>query len=545
VNWKVQSAPTGNALTDTQTYQFAEVAHLYDAQDPYRIETYERRANEVCDVFDTLHRNQLADALHDYMHALGASSRHLRLLETLRQADTVVVVTGQQAGLFTGPMYAVSKALSAIGVAKSMSEKLGRPVLPVFWIASEDHDWAEVNHAYVLDASDDVKRISVPVRIPAHQMVYHTSLPAEAVEDTLRQVHATLPEGLEKASMMSEIRAAYSPGMSLSTWFAKVLLMLLQAHDIILLDPCLPALRKLVAPVWVRALQNAQAVQENLRVAYQAVADAGYTPEVVRDETNSTLFYVEDGARYVLELTPSGRLRARGHGLEQSLEAWIALAQDNPSAFSSNVLLRPVVQDCLLPTLVYVGGPSEIAYHPLSRAVFRTHGRTLPPLLMRQRVTWFLPSVLRNMKKWDVAEDEILVQPDLVTPVLDSFGAKLIAEEFATLKSVATAQWSAWSAQHEALGPQVDDMVQAHVRRELSLIETLERKTQMLLTQRHDAEVRQLRHIERWLWTDGHPQERHLCPLNIWAKFGLDIFGQVPTWGDLSTPAPVYHMYIS
>lgn len=146
--------------------------------------------------------------------------------------------------------------------------------------------------------------------------------------------------------------------------------------------------------------------------------------------------------------------------------------------------------------------------------------------------------------KWDVGEDEVLVRPDLVTPILDSFGAKLLTEEFAGMKFDAAKRWEAFGSLRSALGPQVKDMVEAHVRRELSSMERLERKMQMLLASRHKDEVQQLRHIEHWLWPNGRAQERFLCPLNLWAKFGSEVFGQVPVWGDLSLPAPVYHVYL-
>jgi bacillithiol synthase len=543
LDFVMRNEQTGNQLTDLHTMHFEQVSHLFDNQDPYQLETYRQRANQVAPMFSSLHRDALVDGLLSYLQGINASKESLRQVERLRDTDSVAVVTGQQAGLFTGPMYSISKALTVIGLAKSLEADLDRPVVPIFWIASEDHDWAEVNHAYILDHNDEVVRVSIQENAQPHQMVCHTKLSERAVDSCLRQIFEQLPEGQFKLEMVTELKAAWHEGDSLSLWYARIMAILFADHGLVMVDPCLPALRRLVVPVWKQAIFRHETVQKSLDEAYREVQSAGYAPQVIRDETNTTLFYVENCKRYVLEQASSVALRARGQNIEKGLRQWADLADLDASRFSSNVLLRPLVQDFLLPTLAYVGGPAEIAYHALSRGVFHAHGRILPPLVLRQRITLYPPSVQRVLINKGLTLEEITRQKDLVPALLREHGSddieRTVSERMAEFQS----QWTDFANRYEHLGPQVADIMNAYLEQSVANTERLKKKVTGLLERRLFDEIKQLRHVERWLWTDGHPQERRLCPLNIWAKYGHRFVSQLPLHTDYQSPAPMYHVY--
>jgi uncharacterized protein YllA (UPF0747 family) len=317
---------------------------------------------------------------------------------------------------------------------------------------------------------------------------------------------------------------------------------LFRSYGLVMLDPCLPALRALVRPVWRTAMERVDDVQAALEAAYADVQAMGVEPAVVRDRENATLFYVQDGKRFVLETDGPGRLRVRGAGLSKPVEVWQQIAEESPDAFSSNVLLRPVVQDFLLPTLAYVGGPAEIAYHALSRAVFHVHGRELPPLLLRQRMTWYPASVLRNMAKWHVDAARLTGPTDLVSPRLKDLGFASIQAELERMREETVRRWDDFAARIGELGPQVRTMATAQADRELAGIRKLESKVRRLFEQRHEAALQQLRHIERWLWTDGHAQERRLSPLNMLVRHGVEWVAQLPAWGDYPNVGTFYHV---
>jgi bacillithiol biosynthesis cysteine-adding enzyme BshC len=537
MEWTLRAESSGNPLTDVHQHAFHQVADLYHLQNPTELETYRRRAEHLQSEFTVPHREALVSALRPHMLALGASEACLRQLERLRDPRSVAVVTGQQAGLFTGPLYALYKALSAIGMAERLEQELDRPVVPIFWVASEDHDWGEVNHAYVLDGDEEIRKLRLQQDVPLHQMVFHTQLTPDAVQRVLADAHHALPEAPYKYEVLAQIEEAFADGMAMSDWFAKQLLHMLAPKGIVMLDPCLPSLRALIRPVWKHALQNVADVQTELDAVYQDVTRRGFEPPVIRDVTNTTVFYVEDGKRFVLETTSEGRLRARGLGVEKSLEEWLALAEERPENFSSNVLLRPVVQDALLPTLAYVGGPAEVAYHALAGAVFRAHGRTLPPLILRHRLRLFPPTVRRQMEKWGLTTD-VLNQPlDVAHWLRTRLEGSALEDAVAALQEQTRARWAAWVEQFGHVGPQVRELTDRHIARELAGIERVARKTRRQFELQHDVELRQLHHVNRWLWTDGHPQERRLSPLNLWTKYGVRWLVEAPIW--LEPPASV------
>jgi uncharacterized protein YllA (UPF0747 family) len=198
----------------------------------------------------------------------------------------------------------------------------------------------------------------------------------------------------------------------------------------------------------------------------------------------------------------------------------------------------------LLPTVAYVGGPSEIAYHALSRGVFHAHGRTMPPLFHRDRVVLYPPSVQRNMDKWQVTGDQAMKPRRMTDAVLRTLGGADMEAELQQMQDDSRVRWADWEARYAHLGPQVGQMAMAQVQRDAATLQRLYQKTLRLLEMRHDGEVKQLRHIERWLWTDGHPQERRLCPLNIWSKYGLQWLTGLPFWGNFEDPCGVYHVQI-
>ncbi|MBX6352174.1 MAG: bacillithiol biosynthesis cysteine-adding enzyme BshC [Thermoflavifilum sp.] len=544
MNCTVRSASTGNALSDAHSFSFASVAALYEGLDPARLETYRMRAQLLTDSHSVAHRAALVAGLRPYLQQHGASEASLQALERLAAPDALAVVTGQQAGLFTGPLYAVHKALTAIGVARRLEQFLSRPVVPVFWIASEDHDWHEVNHAWLLDAEDRPARVALNLQPPHHQMVGRTPLPAAEIRRVLGEAWRIVPDGVGKRDAFDLLETAAVPDGSLADWFAGLMLRWFAEDGLVVLDPCLPEVRALVRPVWTHALAHVDEVQAALEEAYQAVEAAGHAPQVVRDPLHTTVFYVQDGRRYVLERAGEGRLRARGLGLEAPVREWIARAEAEPAAFSSNVLLRPVVQDTLLPTLAYVGGPAEIAYHALARGVFRAHGRTLVPLIHRQRMVLYPPHLQRLLKQHDLTPEALERPVDWEQRLAAEAGGDVLAQEFAEYRQSAIRRWEAWAAAHADLGPQVMAMARRHAETEAASLLRLERKVRRLLLQRQAARLAQLQRIDGWLWTGGQAQERRLSPVSVCSACGMSWLREAPRWGDVEHPAPIFHLML-
>ena len=306
--------------------------------------------------------------------ALREQNASSRSLELLARPGTVAVVTGQQVGLFSGPALTLFKALTAVKVAQTLTED-GIPAVPVFWLATEDHDFAEVNHAWVFDSEHRPTKLEMR-RPSGAQPVGAVALAAPPVRE-LRASLRGLPFGDEVTDL---VEGSYRAGSTMGKAFGELLRQICRQFDLLQIDPMLPAFRELAAP----ALQAAVAAAPDLTAAVldrnRELVAAGYHAQVHVEEQTSLVFLLENGKRHPL----------RRHGEEYVLNGRRFSAQelmDRAVSLSPNALLRPVVQDSMLPTASYIGGPAETAYLAQSQVIYRALLGRMPVPMPRSSIT--------------------------------------------------------------------------------------------------------------------------------------------------------------
>jgi len=278
--------------------------------------------------------------------ALQVRNSPSKSLERLAQPGTVAVVTGQQVGLFSGPAYTVYKALHAAKLAQWLSAN-GIPAVPVFWLATEDHDFAEVNHVWVFDSGHHPHKLEMR-RTASSQPVGDVTLVAPPVRE-LRTALQGLPFGEEVADAVED---AYRAGSTMGKSFGELVRHLLERHDILQVDPLLPAFRQLAAPALRRAVEAAPELNALVLERNRELAAAGYHAQVHVEEQTSFVFLLENDRRLTL----------RRHGGEYILNGRRFTAPElmgRAASLSPNALLRPVVQDSMIPTVAYIGGPRK------------------------------------------------------------------------------------------------------------------------------------------------------------------------------------------
>lgn len=271
-------------------------------------------------------------------------------LHKLAQSGTVAVVTGQQVGLFSGPAYTIYKALTAVKLARDLSAD-GIPAVPVFWLATEDHDFAEINHAWVFDSNHKPSRVEVAASGESNRPVGEIALGTAPIEE-LRAGMAGLPFTDDVIDM---VKAAYQPGQTFGRSFGALLKSLLGSYGVIQIDPMSPAIRQLAAPMIERALDAAPELNRKLRERNKELEAAGYHAQVHVDEKTSLFFLLENGKRTAL--------KGQQHTTEE--------LKHRATELSPNALLRPVIQDFMLPTIAYIGGPAELSYLAQSNVLYQ------------------------------------------------------------------------------------------------------------------------------------------------------------------------------
>lgn len=279
-------------------------------------------------------------------------------LDLLAQTGTVAVVTGQQVGLFSGPAYTLYKALTAVKLARQLNDD-GISAVPIFWIATEDHDLAEVNHAWVFNGQTLPAQVAVSPVSGVNQPVGTIPL----ASSPLGELRAAL-EGLPFTDeVLNLVTTAYQPGATMGTAFSSLVKGLLQGHKVLFIDPMSPAVRALGAPMIRKALEAAPELATALLQRNHELAKAGYHAQVHVEASTSLFFLLEDGKRLALR-------RNQDEYVHQNRHFSVADLQARAHEISPNALLRPVVQDFMLPTVAYIGGPAELAYLAQSQVIY-------------------------------------------------------------------------------------------------------------------------------------------------------------------------------
>jgi bacillithiol biosynthesis cysteine-adding enzyme BshC len=296
------------------------------------------------------------------------------------------VVTGQQMGLFLGPLYTVYKAASAIAVARALAAATGAPVVPVFWLQTEDHDLGEIASCGV-PGRTACEVIAVPVDAANRISVAHHRLPGE-IAGCLDALEALLGEGGCARAHLERLRRHYRPGARWADAFAGVLGELFAPEGLVVIDPRTPALAAAAAPVHARALEHAERIASALIAHDRELERAGRTAPVhVRPGAPLSFFHPDGAEGPRVRLAPAGGERFGEVGGERSFERGELLAalRADPLRCSTSALLRPIVQDELLPTAAYVGGPGEVAYLAQLPPLYRSFERTPPLVVPRAR----------------------------------------------------------------------------------------------------------------------------------------------------------------
>lgn len=523
-------------LVDAFLHDWAKVSALY----PYdwsQQSSYEARASFLRGGGYRGDRKAVSAALYRYSQALGADELALQNAAKLAEPETLTIVTGQQAGLFTGPAYAVYKALTAVNLAKEQSERLGKPVVPVFWMAGEDHDWAE--HAFVLvptangtqrmafQESFEGERRSVGLApIPASGRALIDELSALLPDTEFKvDVLGKLVDALEAPSALEDSATGGAP--SLVDWAGRVMAWLTAGTGLVFLNSADPALRRIEAPFLRQAIESFKAVDGALEQGFERLQSLGFNPTVERQAGNLNLFIYVDGER--LPLVGDGDtfwVRSREE-LRWTKSELIALTETAPERFSTNVVLRPVVQGYLLPDLAYVGGPGEISYFSLYRDVFTTLTSQMPIVYPRRSITLIEPPIARILEKQELTLNDVLYHLDeRRQEFLEREDRLGITERFTAFRHAMQSNYEELVTSILELDPTMRQFAEENRKQLFFQVQKLEEKTRQQHRKNCEVALRQFDRVKGSLTPHGL-QERAVSFVPYLAKYGPELARQI------------------
>ena len=473
-------------------------------------------------------RAAVCDALERMNRGWGASEQTLKHLQMLRESDAIAVVSGQQAGLFGGPLYTVYKALSAIKLAECLSLR-GVKAVPVFWIATEDHDFAEVATAEFINRNCGLGKVAVSDDIHAEGSPVGLAMLDQSIDQTISDLLNALPQNEFSDQLTTLVRDSYRAKIGFGDAFASILTRLTWDRGLILLDPLDAELKKLAAPVYSQAAQRAPAIAKAIVDRSRELVEAGYHAQVTPSEDAFPLFlHDETGARHALTRTANGNYwqkpdREGGRSSkEYSVEELAELAQREPDRFSPNVTLRAVVQDYLLPTIAYYGGAAEIAYFAQTGEVYRILDRPVTPILPRASLTFVERHTWRSFERYGLGLVDFFAGADhVIARVVQQYLGKETAQTFEHTTATFNQELDTLQEQLRRVDPTLADALDKGRRKINYQIDGLRTRFNRSQVARDEAVQRQLQHAFDLLYPSKSLQERHINVTSFIARHGL------------------------
>lgn len=521
----IRAVPTrlgGPSLAAAYMAGNPEVTPFFGA-DPRSLSAYRAQASRVAPRFPRPEREVVASILHP------ASERAAERLERFVEGGGVVVTTGQQTGLFTGPLYTVYKALSVVSLAAALERELGTIVLPVFWSASEDHDWEEIDHAYLADFRGGVRRVDVAPSYPAPLSAARRALPDD-FEHALEAVRQIVAGEEHAEDVLTWIREAYREGSSFSDGFLRLIRCMFARFDLLTIDAADPILKRRSAPVLAAALEQAQAQEAAVALRTRAITDAGYAPQVAVLPDAANLFLEDESGRRRLHRRGGG-WRAHGSDRTRSTEELHEILRESPEKISPNVLLRPVVESAVLPVVSYVGGPGEIAYFAQAAPLFEMYEGLRMPMIVPRASFVLLRSETQELlgslgKRWsDLAAPEHRLARGVAREQLPPDAADALAE----LRSGLVGGFGRVLSAAAGIDPTLAGSVGASRNAALLEAARVEQKLLRAVQRLEAGRIRRMLSARAELYPHGAPQERVLNVIPYLARYGLPLFDQILT----------------
>ncbi len=460
----------------------------------------------------------VADALEKQNRSWGASEATLRNIQRLREG-AFAVVTGQQVGLFGGPLLALFKVASALAMAKQVAA-LGVECVPVFWLASEDHDLAEVNQSLLLTHDFQLAAFKAATSgiegAPVSAIRF-----AEGTNETVRQAAELLGESLAA----DYLRESYVEGETFSNAYAKLYTRIFGEHGLILLDPADPELHRIATPLFVDAIKRTAEIDDALLARNRELQADKYHEQVKVTAESTPLFALADGARVPIHRANGqfkiGREVVSGEELQRRVEA-------APENFNANVLLRPVLQDYWLPTLAYIGGPAEVAYFAQAAVVYQKLLGRVTPIISRMSATLVEPRIERLLTKYQVDLPELFHGE---CQLRDCMAARSLPPElrqdFEQARRAVDEAMHRASASLQKLDPTLVEAAARATSKMRYQIDRLEKRAAQAELRRTEIITRHAAQIENAVYPKKTLQEREIAGLYFYAKYGPELINRL------------------
>ncbi|MDW7675553.1 MAG: bacillithiol biosynthesis cysteine-adding enzyme BshC [Bacillota bacterium] len=468
---------------------------------------------------------QLVTALLAYNKKLGCNSNTIKNIELLKNPRCSAVITGQQASFLTGAAFVIYKVITAITLALKISNETKEPVVPIFWIASEDHDFAEVSYSSFMLPNKQLRRYSIANSLPGLPPV--GNIPVG--KDVLTVISELKKEFYNLESiriLLDEVAVIAKRASSLTDFYGSLMTKLFDEYGLIIVDPMVPELRQLLRPLGKKVFLQHEKINEIIGKSAQALTSYGYDP-VFNSETTGQLpiFYEINGQREPIFINAAGKaVIGKNTPLVMAIDELQQQYLAAPEKFSPNALLRPIFQDYLFPTVAYVGGPGEINYLAQIKELYQIFEINMPVIFPRARVTLITKEIndyLNNnslefplsTKVISVFKDKVVLEKD-INGFLDDFHQKM---------TLALEAYNSLITMVHKFEPGLDELAQSNFNIINHQARYLQKKVWQVHKKKYKSEIENIDFIYKLLHPYGREQEMEINFLSLMGIFGKDL----------------------
>ncbi|GGA83843.1 bacillithiol biosynthesis cysteine-adding enzyme BshC [Ornithinibacillus halotolerans] len=475
----------------------------------------------------TFQRENLVNVLYSLNKEWGAPESTLQNIERLKAAESVVVVGGQQAGVLTGPLYSVNKVISIIQLAKQQEKLLNIPVIPVFWIAGEDHDFEEINHVYMMTKAR-LKKYRVNQFNPSKTSISDIALQDDEVNAFISIILNQLPETQYTNEIKLIVQDCLEKSSTYVDFFARLIFQLFNQDGLVLLDSGDKRIRKLESNYFIEMIKNQKKISQSVFNTQNDLMKQGYTIPLDVNHENGHLFYCKDDERILLNRNEEGNWVGKQLEVILTNEELLQIAKDFPEKLSNNVVTRPIMQDLLLPTLAFIGGPGEISYWSVLKGAFHTLNIKMPPVVPRLSLTYIDRKINKLLNKYNISLESAingeissirkLWFKEKVNPPIEDTADEIknkIAQLHEPLRNIA-----------KIVRADLEEMADKNLDYLIKDIEFLEKRIIRALEERYEKELSDFSLLEMNLYPNGL-QERIWNPIPYINCYGINFFQEV------------------
>lgn len=469
-------------------------------------------------------RNELADILMIQNKFFNASDAAIGNIELLRNDNTFAIVTGQQTGILSGNLYTVIKAINAYQLSRKFSEYFpDYNFVPVFWLESDDHDFLEVNNINIFSKENNLSKIEYYQNgIP--QEKYLNPINSVVFDDFIEKFKTDLKENILNTDftewIFDFINRSYKPGISFPIAFARFINYLIGDLGIVFCNPADKEIKKLLIPVFEKELNTYPETCERV-IETSALIEQKYEPQVKPQPIN--IFYVHNNNRYLIEPRPDNIFALKNSRQRFEKGQLIEQLYSTPENFSGNVILRPVCQDYLLPTVAYVGGPSEVAYFGQYKSVYEFFDVNMPVIYPRVSVTLLENRVANFMNKNSLTIEEFFDEKKIIAKLMNRINELKVEDLFNNLKDELNGLYYSFSIDLEKIDKNLVNTFKNKNDKYIESLEFLKSKFIESQAQQNEASISKLKSAIQKIYPDETLQERYVNIIYFLNKYGIDL----------------------